>query len=229
MIVGNGLLAKSFIHYKDDDGILIFASGVSNSTNPTKVDCLREQKLLENTIKMNMDKTIIYFSSCDIANDKLNKNPYYIHKNNMEVLVKSQSKNYYIFRLPQVIGKGGNKNTLMNFLVNSIKNRSEFTLYKQTFKSIIDITDVIKMCDYILDNNLYKSQIINIVNPNYISVESIVKEIETFLKIAANYNAKLVVNNPNYDVNISKEISKEILIDFDVNYLSKILFKYYNE
>ena len=229
MIVGNGLLAKSFIHYKDDDGILIFASGVSNSTNPTKVDCLREQKLLENTIKMNMDKTIIYFSSCDIANDKLNKNPYYIHKNNMEVLVKSQSKNYYIFRLPQVIGKGGNKNTLMNFLVNSIKNRSEFTLYKQTFKSIIDITDVIKMCDYILDNNLYKSQIINIVNPNYISVESIVKEIESFLKTIANYNTKMVENNPNYDTSISKDISKQLSIDFDVNYLSKILFKYYNE
>ena len=229
MIVGNGLLAKSFMHYKDDNNILIFASGVSNSTSPTKLDCSREQKLLENTIEMNMHKTIIYFSSCDIANDKLNENPYYIHKNNMELIVKSQSKNYYIFRLPQVIGKGGNKNTLMNFLVNSIKNRSEFTLYKQTFKSIIDITDVIKMCDYIIDNNLYKSQIINIINPNYISVESIVKEIETFLKIAANYNTKLVVNNPNYDVNISKEISKEILIDFDVNYLSKILFKYYNE
>ena len=229
MIVGNGLLAKSFLHYKDDNNIVIFASGVSNSTTPTEIDCLREQKLLKDTISMNKNKTIIYFSSCDIANDKLNRNPYYIHKNNMEMIVKLQAKNYYIFRLPQVIGKGGNKNTLMNFLVNSIKNRSEFTLYNQTYKSIIDISDVIKMCDYVITNNLYESQGINILNPNYISVESIVKEIETFLNRKANYNTKIVVNNPNYDTGISKEISKQLSIDFDVQYLYKILFKYYNE
>ena len=229
MIVGNGLLAKSFLHYKDDNNIVIFASGVSNSTTPTEIDCLREQNLLKDTISMNKNKTIIYFSSCDISNDKLNKNPYYIHKNNMETIVKVHAKEYYIFRLPQVIGKGGNKNTLMNFLVSTINNNTEFTLYKQTYKSIIDISDVIKMCDYIISNNLYRSQVINILNPNYISVENIVKEIESFLKISANYNTKIVENYPNYDTCISKDISKRLSIDFDVNYLSKILFKYYNE
>ena len=76
MIVGNGLLAKSFMHYKDDNNIVIFASGVSNSTTLLEIDCLREQKLLKVTISMNKNKTIIYFSICDIANDKLNRNPY---------------------------------------------------------------------------------------------------------------------------------------------------------
>ena len=45
---------------------------------------------------------------------------YYHHKENMETIIESSALNYIIFRLPQVVGNGGNKNNLINFLFRHI-------------------------------------------------------------------------------------------------------------
>ncbi|MEJ2498930.1 MAG: hypothetical protein P8Y46_06430 [Sulfurovaceae bacterium] len=50
MIIGNGMLAHEFSDYKDDNDIIIFASGVSNSGETRESEFEREKELLTKTI-----------------------------------------------------------------------------------------------------------------------------------------------------------------------------------
>jgi hypothetical protein len=66
MVVGNGMLARKFANYINDDSVVIFASGVSNSLEIARSEFIREQLLLEKTILENVEKKIIYFSTCSM-------------------------------------------------------------------------------------------------------------------------------------------------------------------
>ena len=46
MVVGTGLLAKAFLEYENDDNIIVFASGVSNSKEISREEFDREKLLL---------------------------------------------------------------------------------------------------------------------------------------------------------------------------------------
>lgn len=223
MLIGNGLLAKKFSSYKNDTDIIIFASGVSNSACINKDDYIREEKLLRETIEKYPDKIFIYFSSCDIINSHVNSKPYYLHKSKMEQIIHNELDSYYIFRLPQIIGNNNNNNTLINFFYSSIKEEIPFTLYVGTEKNIIDIEDVYKICSHIIDNRIYKNEIINIVNKNYVQVEELVKIFETFLHKKALYKKELINASCRYDGRISENISQKIKLSFDNNYLKKSL------
>ena len=64
MIIGNGLIANSFLD-SDLNNIIIFASGVSNSKEENLLEFDREKKLLLRIIYENFNKKIVYFSTCD--------------------------------------------------------------------------------------------------------------------------------------------------------------------
>ena len=64
MVIGNGLLAKSFSKYKDDDQVIIFASGVSNSKEVNPEAFMREMDLLRSIT--NKDALLVYFSTCSV-------------------------------------------------------------------------------------------------------------------------------------------------------------------
>ena len=87
MVVGNGMIANRFMDYKDDDSIIIFASGVSNSKDTIEQNFLREFALLDKTIKSNADKVLVYFSTCSIEDEELQNAPYVIHKKNIEKFI----------------------------------------------------------------------------------------------------------------------------------------------
>ena len=124
MIVGNGLIASSFKSYfEDDPSVIIFASGVSNSA---ELDCeafLRERKMLEEALAL--DKYICYFSTCSVNDPELLNSPYVAHKKEMEAVV-SAAGDYAIFRLPQVVGKTPNPNTLTNYIYNQVTSEKNF-------------------------------------------------------------------------------------------------------
>ena len=65
MIVGKGLIASLFTDVDQED-IVFFASGVSNSLETDKSAFLREENLIRKTIKENPNKIFIYFSTCSI-------------------------------------------------------------------------------------------------------------------------------------------------------------------
>ncbi|MBL0708276.1 MAG: hypothetical protein JJW00_04445, partial [Sulfurimonas sp.] len=150
MIIGSGLLASKFSKFKNLN-FTIFASGVSNSSEIRISEFTKEENLLRENLSKEYQKPFVYFSSCDIQNPQLNKKPYYLHKLNMENIIKSSKKDYYIFRLPQIVAKGGNKNTLFNFLVDKVKKSEVFEIWLGTQKNILDIDDVYTIVSYILN------------------------------------------------------------------------------
>lgn len=188
MIIGDGMLASMFIDYKNNNNIIIFASGVSNSSETREKEFLREKTLVENTLKNYRDKLFIYFSSCSLDDPQLSNTPYHIHKRNMEQLIKEISNYYIIFRVPNIIGRGGNKNTIINFLFNKIKQEEVFDLWINATRNIVDIEDLYKIVSYIINNRVFKNIILNIAYEYNYKVEDIVHAIENILNKKAKYN-----------------------------------------
>lgn len=158
MVVGNGLIASAFMaDYNEDDKFVIFAAGVSNSFETNVCEFERERNLLITTLSNNKDKHLVYFSS--FIDSNILKRKYVEHKNNIEKIIKESSNNYTILKLPQVIGHGGNNHVLVNFITRKLKLNEEITVYKNTYKSLIDVDDVKKIVDILIkkwdDNNKY--------------------------------------------------------------------------
>lgn len=224
MIIGNGLIAKTFSKYKFTDELTIFASGVSDSQETNTSSFLREQDLLMGFLNKAGKTRFVYFSSCDVINEN-NNSPYYVHKRKIEKLIANATYNYTIFRLPQVIGAGGNNANLVNFLKSKIINGEKFDLHLNHHKSIIHINDVLDMCCYILDNNMYIGEVVNIVNYNYIKMSNLVSLIEGLVQKDAIVNKFYDVKGVCYDDSCSAFISGKIGIEFDENYLYRALRK----
>jgi nucleoside-diphosphate-sugar epimerase len=140
MVIGNGLIASAFKNYEKYDDIIIFASGVSNSHETYSAAFLREKILLERTLRKNKDRLIVYFSSAGMFDET--KNLYLMHKYAMEHIIMDSGNHYIILRLPQVIGDGGNPNTLVNFIVNKIKKDEIIDVYENAYRSIVDVEHI---------------------------------------------------------------------------------------
>ena len=224
MIVGNGMMAIQFASYKDNSDVIICASGLSNSKETRYTEFEREYKLIEKLGITNKDKLFVYFSTSGMY-DTLEKSSLYVkHKLNLENYIQSNFKQYYIFRVSQIIGRANNT-TLINYLINNILLDKEFEVWGRTTRNLIALNDVFKIIDYIIKNQILKNKIINIANPNNISVIEVVGFVEKVLRKKANYK---VVNYgfPFEKVNISDidEIINKLNIEFnkDNYYLNAI-------
>jgi len=176
MIIGNGLIASSFLDVELSN-ILIFASGVSNSKEENLSEFDREKKLLLKTIYENLDKKIVYFSTCDYYDSK-KSSKYLNHKFEMETLIKENCKSWIIFRVSQIIGYGNKNNLLFNFIL-SIKEDKTINVYSNFDRNLITMIDVKKIVLKYINN--YDNEIINVANPKNIKVKEIVKIIENNL------------------------------------------------
>lgn len=220
MIIGNGLIGSKFRESEDlfEDNI-IFTSGVSNSIENDIDDFKREEELILKTI--NNKFKFIYFSSILV---NTSDSPYYKHKHNMENLIKENTDNYLIIRLPQVIGKGGNKNNIINKFRDSIINGEEILIYMNIYRSIIDVDDVVEIIKQIKNNETCKT--INISGFEILSALQICNLISDILKIEP--KIKYIKNN-NYIFNNWRLKNSPVIENIDVNrynYTERVLKKY---
>lgn len=223
MIVGNGLIASSFIGLNNHEDCLIFASGVSDSNETSLKEFNRERVLLLNSLKQNKELKFIYFSSILVG---ISNNEYYNHKMEMENIIKDMSNNYIIFRVPQIIGVDGNKNNLIKTLANSIKTNTEIIVYKDVDRSLVDVEDIVRIVDYCKDKIV--SQIVYFSDIEKINVIDLCYHIGTYLNKEPILDIK---NNPdikNWYVNNSEIIDKAIY-SLKINkegYTYKVIKKY---
>jgi nucleoside-diphosphate-sugar epimerase len=227
MILGNGLIAnelKKNIESKNKNKVIYIASGVSNSSEVDADKFLREENLIKSTF--NSKSKIIYFSTCSIYDEESLDSPYVRHKIKMENLIASRG-DFFIFRVPQVVGFSINKSTLVNYLANKIKNREEFILWSCALRNLIDVHDLAQMVNFCVGNNLGFNKISNLSNKNFYTVDEIVKELESIIGIKAQYS--VLENNQNFTfcTKFSESISDKLKITFDNFYLKNILNKYY--
>ncbi len=228
MIIGNGLIATTIKNNKlDSKKIVFFASGVSNYKETRECEFKREEELLNKALEENKGKLFIYFSSCSVLSNK--QNEYTLHKKKMENRIRFFTENNIVFRLPQVVGNGGNPNTLLNYLVKSVKNGSEINVFKNTHRNFIDIDDILNIVKDVLIEESFKAQIINVAYPENINVLDALFVIERFIFKKANYT--LVENDAEHFIDISSisHIVKknEIMCMNGSEYLSHLLSKYY--
>lgn len=226
MVIGNGLIAKAFKQsFQKDQNILFFASGVSNSNENRSSEFEREKNLLIKSLEIYRDQTFIYFSSCDVYSTDHSK--YFSHKLNMENLVKTKAKKYYIFRLPQVVGKTKNTNTLIGFLYSKIQNDSEFVLWKNARRNLIDVDDVVSIVKCIVFKKLEMNSTMNIAAPIDYSVEEIVFAFENLLNKRTSFTLEDKGSAIRVDTTNLNHIFAELKMTFSKNYLDNLLKKYY--
>ncbi|CAA7194365.1 Rossmann-fold NAD(P)-binding domain-containing protein [Chryseobacterium potabilaquae] len=201
MIIGNGILANALIPYDRDD-IIFFASGVSNSLETRNSEFEREITLLQTTLEKNANKKLVYFSTCSIYDSSKTQSPYVLHKLNIESKIVQDFENFAIFRIGNAIGKGGNPNTLINFLKNSIESRTKIWVHKNAGRSIIGVNDIALFIN--LHLNSINKKIINLSYPHQFAPIDIVFSLEKYLGRKACY--EIINEGDFYDIEFEKLI-----------------------
>ena len=140
MIIGKGDIASIL---NDREGVIFFASGVSNSSETRKSEFQREMSLLEQQDKT---KCIFYFSSITIDNkEKFEVSKYLQHKKRMEDYVIANFENYNIIRIGNITW-GTNPNTFLNYIRNKIKN-DEPVYISDEYKFMISEQELLALTD----------------------------------------------------------------------------------
>jgi nucleoside-diphosphate-sugar epimerase len=228
MVIGSGMIANRFLNYKDDNDFIIFASGVSNSKDTIEQNYLREFELLNQTIKHNPGKTLVYFSTCSIQDTDLASSPYVIHKKKIEEFIKQNTPNYYLFRVSNLAGISNNPYTLLNYFIFNILQDHPLTVWKNAYRNIIGIDDMYLVVNYFLHKKKNVNSIINIANPENYSVPYIIKCIEEHLNKKAICNEIKKGHNYKIDVSLIEPVINKLGIQFNDNYLAALLKKYYH-
>jgi nucleoside-diphosphate-sugar epimerase len=232
MIIGRGLVAKSFQdNFFDNDDILVFASGVSNSGDFNPSNFARERKLLEESISLK--KFLIYFSTCSVHDVQVNTSPYVQHKLFQEKLIINScaESGYAIFRLPQLVGRNDNPHTITNFLYSKIMTEKKFEVWRFAKRNLIDIQDVVFIISHMMNsgNKEYHNSITNVASPNSVEILSIINIFENILNKKANIN--IIDKGSEYMIEATNaiKVAADIGINFDASYVEKILRKYYEK
>ncbi len=184
MIIGNGILANAVRSYDRED-VMYFASGVSNSLEKNPSEFEREITLLQSSITKYPEKKLIYFSTCSIYDPTKTDSPYVAHKLNAEKLITEQCRNFIIFRVGNAVGRGGNPNTLINFLKNSILSEKRFTIYSHARRILIGIDDIALFAERYLDD--LSNETVNLTYPYQYSLSEILTRLEVHLGKKAVY------------------------------------------
>jgi dTDP-4-dehydrorhamnose reductase len=228
MIIGNGLIAQSFRPYfaQYEDSAILFASGVSNSQLTLESEYLREKSLLQSALRQG--KLLIYFSTCSIFDPTLQGSRYIKHKLEMEALVE-KNQHHLIIRLPNVVGKIGNPNTMLNYFINQIVAGNNIQIAKNATRYIIDVDDVSFWTMELVKDGFHHHSI-NVAFPNKLPVLSIIRVIEEFLNREANIS--LIDGGSEYEVDtkLFTDFIHKKKPNFSVNsdYIKEIIKKYYS-
>lgn len=225
MIVGKGLIASLFTSH-DRENTIFFASGVSNSLETRVEEFLREENLIKTTITENTDKIFVYFSTCSIYDSSKTGSDYVLHKLKMEQLIKKSCKQFLILRVSNAVGKGGNPNLLMNYIVRAVKNDETINVHTKATRNLIDVDDIRNVTFDLLKNQSF-NKIINVAYLKNYSILEILEIVEKFYDKKINSN--LLKSGSGYDINIpdiESYFNENNLINKE-NYLLEILKKYY--
>lgn len=227
MVIGNGMIAKEFENYRIDERIVIFASGVSDSTNTDNREFEREKNLIIETLHAGKGKLFVYFSTCSIDDASMQSSAYVQHKIKMEGLIMGNHMPYIIFRLTNPVGKTNNTHTVVNFFIKNITEKHQFAVWKNATRNLIDIDHLYLICNEILQKRLFINSIVNIANPKNYPVVFIIENIEKQFAIAGNYALIDKGGGPLINTVNIEPLFKKYNINFDEHYLSNLLQKYF--
>ncbi len=223
------MIAKKFESYRDNEEIVIFASGVSDSSNTDAVAFKRELNLILETIKNNKGKLFVYFSTCSISDRSMLRSSYVCHKVKMEDFILGHCPKFLIFRITNPIGHTNNTHTVVNYFIKNIIEKHKFDVWEKASRNIIDLDDMYLICNEILLKNMFTNSIVNIANPKNYSVLYIIQCIEKHFGINGNYSLVDKGGGPVIDTGTVDSLYAAFNIHFTDDYLPKLLQKYFNK
>lgn len=227
MVIGSGIIANRFIDYSRQAGYVIFAGHVNDSFIQNE-DAIQEEELqVKAALSEHAGSFFVYFSSCSLQYPDVARTVYVQHKLRMEALVRNSAKQFLIVRLPQLLGLANAQSGVVPYLVDAISTGKKFTLWKNASRNIIDIDDVHELVGEVLRRKLAVNKTINIANALQISVPRLVQEVENFLGSSGQY--ELLEKGENYEIDTSeiKQITHDLGINFNQQYIQNSLTKYY--
>lgn len=229
MIVGRGMLARSFDAYAADPDILFFASGVSNSQETRAEEFRRERELLLSTMENFHGSRCVYFGSCGVTGETATLSPYLLHKLHMERIVISRPGGI-VFRLPQIVSKTPNPHTLANYLRDRILGRESFQVWSEAERNIIDIDDAFSIVQRLLETEGDRGGGgYSIASEKSLPMIEIVRIFEQILGVRAKF--ELVSKGDALHIHAPEALqaARELNIDLGGNYVERVLRKYYGE
>lgn len=184
MVVGSGLVARSFKSFSDNPDILIFASGVSNSGTTDPDAYTREKtRALQH---LQTPALFIYFSTVSVLYPCLQDSAYVRFKLRMEEMIRSRAQRYMIFRLPNLVGHTDNPFTLTNYLYHQITTGAEFEIHANATRYLLDVDDMVALCETLMSTG-EKNTIHNIALENKAGVHQIVELMENVVGMRGKY------------------------------------------
>jgi nucleoside-diphosphate-sugar epimerase len=221
-IIGSGFIAtkfKKYLKFIKKNKVIIYAAGISNSLEINKKNFAREIVQFKNFTQKN-SKKLIYISTYSVNDNSRNNKLYVKNKIKIEKIIKKNSGEYIVIRLPEIIGKTKNLNTLTNFFYYNIINNKPFKVFKNSHRNLLDIDDAIKNCIKIIRKNKNKNKTINLLNKKFNTPLQIVTNLEKILQKKGIYKfSNNKINKWNLKNNYFFHSKK--------NYLIKTLKKYY--
>lgn len=187
MIIGRGLVATAFVDgWQKDETTVIVAAGVSNSAETERAAFEREDRMLDEVLARKELERVVYFGSCAVGNPAERQTPYLQHKARMEARILSDSRGQ-VFRLPQVVGEGGNPHTLTNFLRARIESGESFDVWARAERNLIDIQDVAALGTHVLRHRDQFPSMMSLADINSTNMLTIVQGMESVLGRQGNY------------------------------------------
>ena len=228
MVIGNGLLAKTFSSFEKNDEVLIFASGVSNSLEEHNSEFEREFLMLKDAYSKNPDCTLVYFSTLSILDNEVINRKYVQHKLAMESYIQNNSSNYLILRISNAVGLSNNPYTIMNFLVNAVKNNKPITIWEFAERNLIAVDDVKFIVAELLKKG-ERNKIVNVATNYNIPVIKILQVVEAYFNKKAIVKLLPLGNKLAIDVSYIALYLKEIEKNKGkgINYIKTLLKSYY--
>jgi nucleoside-diphosphate-sugar epimerase len=221
-IIGSGFIAARFKKYHKflkKKKIIIYAAGISNSLEVNKKNLEREVLKIKNFIHNNKKK-LIYISTYSVNDESRQRKLYVKNKIKIEKIIKQESKEYMIIRLPEIIGKNKNPNTLTNFFYNKIVKDESFNVFKNSRRNLLDVDDAIKNCIKIIRSYRKNKKVVNLLNKKFNTPLQIVNNFEKILKKKGIYKLQ--------NTKIKKwSLKNNYYIYSKKDYLIKSLKKYY--
>lgn len=228
MIVGHGMMAKAFSAFAGDAAVVIFASGVSDSTEARPAAFRRESELLRRTRAEHPDALLVYFGTCSVNDPDRRDTPYVRHKLEMESLLKASPGPWLVLRLPLAIGPGHGGNTLANYLHDRIIQGRPFEVWAGSTRYPLDVEDAFRVASRLIADPSMRRRTINIALRAF-SVLEFVRILEEITGRKALYT--LVQRGHHYELQCPEVagLADVLRLDRGEGYLHIVLRKYFGD
>jgi nucleoside-diphosphate-sugar epimerase len=146
----------------------------------------------------------------------------------MESIVQS-TRGGLVLRLPQVVGRTDNPNTLTNFLRDRILSGESFQVWSRAERNLIDIDDVVAIASAMIECEEQIPAVVNIAAERSVPMPAIVAIFEEALGRKANFDLKDQGTPFPIESAYANRVGRELGIDLGSNYAERVIRKYYGQ